>query len=279
MSFLTDSSLLGGFLRTPYFHAKRLLLERNYRSVAMLKMRHGLAARYSGKTIRAFGVTYRVPDVASFLGMLDEIYGNEIYRFPTTNDAPLIVDIGANVGVSVNYFLSQYPGAHIIAYEADPDVFTCLQQNIGAQAARVTLHNQAVWVENTRLPFAQEGADGGRLTGAGGIDVPAVDIREVLAGKRIDLLKIDIEGAEETVLPACAGHLDRVERVFVEYHSRPESPQRLGEIAGLLNAAGFRLHVQTVSASRAPFAGRRIRDGFDMQLNIFAWRDEAGHVV
>jgi FkbM family methyltransferase len=273
MSFLTDSSLIGGFLRAPYFHVKRLFCERNYRTVALLKTIHGPGRRYREKRIRAFGVFYRVPDVASFLSMLDEIYVNRIYEFPTVNDAPLIVDIGANIGVSVNYFMSRYPHARIVAYEADPAVFACLQQNVSVHGDRVTLINQAVWVENTRLPFVQEGADGGRLAGDGGIDVQAVDIRNVLADKRIDLLKIDIEGAEESVLPACAGMLDNVERIFLEYHSRPDRHQRFGEIADMLNAAGFRLHVQTVSGSRAPFSRVKLNGGFDMQLNIFAWRE------
>lgn len=275
MSFLTDSSLLGGFTRRPYFHARRLLAEHNYREIAWLRMRHGFTKRRTEKLIHAFGVDYRVPDVASFLSMLDEIYGDGIYGFVPGSNAPVIVDIGANIGVSVNYFLASYPDARIYAYEADPAIFECLQHNVAHRNEHVELFNQAVWHENTRLKFEQQGADGGRLSGDGAIDVPAVDIRGVLAGKRIDLLKIDIEGAEETVLPVCAGLLDNVERIFLEYHSSPDSPQRFGEIASLLNDAGFRLHVRPVSYSRAPFTQLELRAGFDMQLNIFAWRDRA----
>jgi len=273
MSFLTDSSLLGGFVRRPWFHARRLLAERNYRQIAWLRMRYGFTRRYHERRIHAFGVDYRVPDVASFLSALDEIYGDGIYRFVPGSDAPVIVDIGANIGVSVNYFLSACPGAHILAYEADPAIFECLASNVAAGGGRVELFNQAVWDSATSLRFEQEGADGGRLSEHGAVTVQAVDVRTVLAGRKIDLLKIDIEGAEDVVLPACAGALDDVERVFLEYHSSPDSPQRLGEIAGLLNDAGFRLHVRPVSYSRAPFMQRELRAGFDMQLNIFAWRE------
>jgi FkbM family methyltransferase len=276
MSFLTDSSLLGGFLRRPYFHARRLFAEHDYRTIAWLRMRHGYAKRYREKQIHAFGVDYRVPDVASFLSALDEIYGDGIYGFESANKSPVIVDIGANIGVSVNYFLDRYPGARIYAYEADPAIFSCLKHNLADRADRVELFNQAVWHENTSLRFAQEGADGGRLSDTGGIDVQAVDVRDVLAGKQIDLLKIDIEGAEEAVLPACAGSLDNVERVFLEYHSKPGKQQRFGELAALLNDAGFRLHVHPESCSRAPFMKLDLRGGFDMQLNIFAWRERAG---
>jgi FkbM family methyltransferase len=278
MSFLTDSSLLGGFLRRPYFHVRRLLGERNYREIAWLRMRFGLVRRYQEKQIHAFGVDYRVPDVASFLSMLDEIYGNGIYSFVCGTNEPVIVDIGANIGISVNYFLASYPGARIYAYEADPAIFEYLRHNVDTGNAHVELINQAVWHEDTCLRFAQEGADGGRLSMNGGIEVAAVDVRKVVGNRRIDLLKIDIEGAEETVLPACVGSLENVERIFLEYHSRPGRPQGFGQIASILNDAGFRLHVQSVWDSRAPFAQLQLHAGFDMQLNIFAWRERAGPV-
>lgn len=277
MSFLTDSSLLGGFIRRPYFHARRLIVEHNYRVISWLRMRHGFTKRYREKQVRAFGVDYRVPDVASFLSMLDEIYADGIYEFLSGSNAPVIVDIGANIGVSVNYFLASFPEASIYAYEADPAIFDCLKHNVTVCNEHVELNNQAVWHENTSLRFTQEGADGGRLSKSGGIDVPAVDIRKILEGKQIDLLKIDIEGAEEAVLLACDGLLDKVERIFLEYHSSPGRPQRLGEIVSLLNNAGFRLHLQTIHGSRAPFMQVELHSGFDMQLNIFAWREQAGN--
>jgi len=272
MSFLTNSALLGGFLKGPYFHLRRLIRNSNYRQVAFLKFRYGLSRRYTQKTIKAFGVRYCVPDVASFLGMLDEIYGNEIYRFPVNADSPVIIDIGANIGVSINYFLSCYPKARILGYEADPAIFRCLKDNVPTDNPDVELVNCAVWDENTRLNFTQEGADGGRLNKGEGIEVPAVDIRELLAGRKVDLLKIDIEGAEQRVLLACAGALDNVERIFIEYHSVLGQRQRLAEILSILAEQGFRLHVHSLWNNPQPFHHTESHGDFDMQLNIFGWK-------
>lgn len=273
MSFLTSSALLGGFLKGPYFHLRRLVGNNNYRQVALLKFMHGLSQRYTEKTIKAFGVRYSVPDVASFLGMLDEIYGSEIYRFSVNTESPLIVDIGANIGVSVNYFLACYPQARILAFEADPKIFNHLVRNVPADNRNVELINKAVWNENTRLNFSQEGADGGRVEGSAGIEIDAVDIREVIQGKKIDLLKIDIEGAEQQVLPACAGMLGNVNRIFVEYHSVSGCQQRLDEILKVLVDQGFRLHFQTLWESPRPFHQQEVHGDFDMQMNIFGWKD------
>ncbi len=54
--------------------------------------------------------------------------------------------------------------------------------------------------------------------------VRTVRLADYLIGDRIDLLKIDIEGAEVPVLEDCAARLDWVDRVFVEYHSFTDLP-------------------------------------------------------
>ncbi len=48
------------------------------------------------------------------------------------------------------------------------------------------------------------------------VEVPSVDLLGVLQTlPRIDLLKIDIEGAEALVVPHCVPAFDRIERMFV----------------------------------------------------------------
>jgi hypothetical protein len=44
---------------------------------------------------------------------------------------------------------------------------------------------------------------------------------------RVDLLKMDIEGAEADVLEDCRGSLGGVQHLFVEYHAYTGQPQRL----------------------------------------------------
>jgi hypothetical protein len=90
--------------------------------------------------------------------------------------------------------------------------------------------------------------------------------------EKIDLLKLDIEGAEFSVLRDCRDMLCNVEHLFVEYHSFTDKDQDLPELLGLLTASGFRLHLQPVSFSERPFLRRHSYLGMDMQVNVFASR-------
>lgn len=272
MAFLTEYSFLGGFVRSAYYHTLKLTHDRNYRLVSLLRMFHGFKPRYRELNLKVFGVNYLVPDIDSFLFMLDEIYVRDIYLFKPGHERPVIIDVGANIGVSVNYFKKKYPCALIEAYEADEKIFKYLQHNI-PDSDNVSLHNVAVWKCGGELLFSGDGADGGKV-GSVGVKVKAIDIKEILAKHSyIDLLKIDIEGAESEVIPECAGRLGHVEHVFVEYHSTKDMPQGIAAIMAILTSEGFRLSVQTIKSSLRPFIDDVENGEFDLQLNIFGWRN------
>lgn len=248
------------------------------RESARLRLKLGRRPRYVPGVTGLAGYTVRYPDAASLLSSHREIFGREIYAFDWPGGAPAILDLGANVGLSVLYFKRRFPGARITAFEADPGVFEYLAKNLSANRIEgVELVQAAAWNADGTLAFAADGADAGRLApygaaGSRGVEVPTVDMGRFLAGRRYDMIKIDIEGAEARVLPAMAPYLGSTRFLFVEYHSAAGHPQRLGEICTLLTGAGFRLHVQPVMPSPQPFLERREQYGYDMQLNLFAWR-------
>ena len=43
---------------------------------------------------------------------------------------PLIIDCGANIGISVLEWKSRWPMARVICFEPDPDAFRLLEMNI-----------------------------------------------------------------------------------------------------------------------------------------------------
>ena len=90
--------------------------------------------------------------------------------------------------------------------------------------------------------------------------------------ERVDLLKLDIEGAETSVLTDCADALDDVQLVFVEYHSFEHEPQRFHDVVTVLHDAGFRLHFGSAMTSASPFIGRSTIAGMDAQLDIYGYR-------
>lgn len=218
-----------------------------------------------------------IPDSASFLSCYKEIFLEKIYNFKTENIEPKILDLGANIGLSVLFFKSIYPQSKIWAFEADKKIFNYLQQNIhGNGYTDVELINKAVWYENTTLSFFSEGADGGRIASGdeGNIEIEAINISEILSNRDFDFVKIDIEGAEEIILPKCQNLLSRVKFLFIEYHSRISHKQSLDRILNVLSDAGFRIHMRNVAESPSPFIEVKFNGDFDLQINIFAWREK-----
>ncbi len=252
----------------------RLARDREYRRLSALSARFFLYPRRRPSSIRIEGRGFAFPDAASFLSAYEEIWVNQAYRFRSSSEHPLILDLGANVGVSVLFFKRLYPRARIVALEPDPEMFGYLRRNVETfELQDVQLRNAAVWTDDARLLFQADGADGGHLASAGnGIEVEAVALRSLFSEPEIDFLKMDIEGAENIVLPACEDLLPRVRNIFVEYHSRHRDPQQLHRIVNALAGAGFRISIETVKHLPRPLMAGGQHGEFDLQLNIFGAR-------
>lgn len=224
-----------------------------------------------------------VLDAASFLSAHAAIWEHELYAFAPASPAPRIVDCGANVGLGVLWWKRRFPGARITAFEPDPAIFAALRENCRRRGLDdVELVQKAVWREAGPLEFLREGADAGRAgavaagpAGWGRITVEAVRLRDLLV-EPIDLLKVDIEGAEVDVLLDCADRLGQVERLFVEYHSFAGRPQRLDELLTALRRAGLRTHLAPELVAPRPLLGVAVDGlGMDQRLNLFAQRASA----
>ncbi len=264
---------LGSFL---FYIAKNLyhfIVSKNHRKLFFYKSLYGFRARFKRTRISCCERQLDVPDVASFLSMYNEIFVNEIYKIPKYPNK--VLDLGANIGLSVLWIKKIFPQSTVIAYEADAEIFKYLKHNTEGLEG-VTINNKAVWHEDTKLSFSSEGADGGRVDEAHAGNkniVIAVDIQHILKDEGpFDFIKMDIEGAEASVIPACRGLLGKTNFLFCEYHSIEGQKQNLDEILRIFNEEGFRIHIQPVSTSKQPFIDRHKQAGFDMQLNIFGWK-------
>ncbi|MDP5047260.1 MAG: FkbM family methyltransferase [Saprospiraceae bacterium] len=229
--------------------------------------------RYQEANISIGKARIRIADNASFFFMYHEIFEKEIYKFQSDRPDPLIIDGGANIGLATLYLKQLYPKARIIAFEPDPYIFSLLKTNISEnQLSEVELVNKGLWIEDKTLSFWSEGADGGRVSAEGGINIPVVSLRPYL-NEPVALLKLDIEGAEEEVLECIKDDLGKVMRVFVEYHSFLDRPQAIGRIIEILQDAGFRLQINSPGLStQTPFLSINTYAGMDMQLNIWGFR-------
>lgn len=234
--------------------------------------------RYQNGKIDFLGNSLSYTDSASTGFIISELFSKEIYKFNSDSASPYIIDCGANIGLGIIYFKQLFPKAEIVAFEPDELVFKALQNNMDAYALKdIKLVKKALWNEETKLSFISEGADAGRVSNTKEseriVSVDTVRLKSYL-NKPVDFLKIDIEGAETTVLKDCKEQLSNVKKIFVEYHSFANQKQELPELIQLLTESGFRLNINTPGLiSNQPFVKLNQYNGMDMQLNIYAFRE------
>lgn len=205
------------------------------------------------------------------------------YRFEGLSQLQTIIDCGSNVGESVRHFYDHCPNATIIAYEADRSIFEAQlvpALTIDGQIPdRVRLENKAVWVHADGIQFFEHGGNAGSCVQStlkdqvvSPVSIPSVRLKDVLLEHdRIDLLKIDIEGVEVDVVLDCADVLDRVDRIFVEFHSFVNKPQRLSELLHVLESNGFKYRLnEDFNPYQAYWHYTDNGNTMDCQLKIFA---------
>jgi len=231
--------------------------------------------RFTPRMELLLGFPFEVADGPSFYANYQEIFEREIYRFTASTPAPRIIDCGANCGQSTIYFKHLYPSARITAIEADPEIFRILEANVARRGyADVRLLHGAVTTQSGLVKFHHEGADAGRIRELSEAmcvyEVPSVALDELL-GEPVDLLKIDIEGAETGVL--CESRrLHMAAQLFVEHHGFAGDSQTLHSVLDCLQSAGFRYYLQTQFCAARPLVEDAVHCGMDLQINVFAKR-------
>ena len=253
------------------------LSSREYREFIRLLLFFGNISRYCARTIRFLNYKFFVPDCASFIWQFKEIFFEKIYQFETSKEGPVIYDCGANIGTSCLYFKKLYPKARIKAFEADPKIFNVLNQNLlNNNIKDVETFNYLVWFNKDKINFGTDQADAGSvyIKNRPTVQVEAINLNEWLAKEeQIDMLKMDIEGAEYDVILNCKDSLKKVKNLFIEYHSWSGQEQKLDEILKVLTENRFRYYFQTVGVRKTRFISKMQNLNMDFQLNIFAYRD------
>ena len=259
-------------IRPLYHYVKN----KNEREFHRLYDKWGGCKRYERvNNVKFLQCTFDIPDLPSFIWQFKEIFVDEIYRFDSSTQQPIIYDCGANVGTSCLYFKQIFPNAKIKAFEADPMIANTLKSNLSKNGINdVEIINKAVWIDDDGIEFGSEGADGGSINATDNkIKIESVRLKDLLEKEvQIDLLKIDIEGAEYQVLKDCGKSLDGVQNLFVEYHSWNNENQKLSEILDIFEANGFRYYIEDLSKRKQPFINHARGQNMDLQLNIFGYR-------
>ena len=159
------------------------------------------------------------PDVAA----LREIFVDHEYQWPGELSPSLIVDLGAHTGNSAKYFHVLYPDAKIIAVEASKKNYDHLVENT-KDCITVQPINVAVLESDRQVNFYEnESSLGSSLLERGDSKSAVVEglslnsLYQRFSLQKADLVKIDIEGAEELLFKDSPPE-DFAERYIIEVH-------------------------------------------------------------
>lgn len=183
-----------------------------------------------------------------------EVFTDHVYYVELESDKPTIIDLGAYIGDTVIYFKTLYPKSKIIAVEPLAENLQLLRKNIeenqiedvevveaavGARSREIEIYadkNENAW---TSMAGIHEGGWGGQQVSKK-LKVKSFTLDELIRGE-VDLVKMDIEGAEVAVVRA-SKKLENVRNLIIEYH--PVGGKRETELVRYLESRGFMVEVR-----------------------------------
>jgi len=183
----------------------------------------------------------------------NEIFTEDLYYFESDKPDPVILDIGANIGLATLYFKKHYPYAQITAVEPIAKNFKLLEQNIfennltnadalelavAAKPGTITLHTDSSNNWHSTAGVIEGNWTKSQTTTPA--EVSAVTLSSLI-DQPIDLLKIDIEGAEQIVLKEALSKLNLVKQILCEFHPVPN--QNLAELVKQLEQTDFKVEL------------------------------------
>ena len=193
-------------------------------SVALLLRRYARLRPRRSHPVTVADHRFLVRDHTEVLGLW-EVFVAECYEhdeLPRT--ASVVIDLGCSVGGALVWFTRRFPTARVIGVEADPITAGLARMNTEGYGS-VLVENAAVTavdgasVRFRRVPNRSWGssltAESGETVEVRSTSVQGLIARHMLQG--VDILKVDIEGAEHSAL-ANAAALRGVGFVVGEYH-------------------------------------------------------------
>ncbi|HMO33855.1 MAG TPA: FkbM family methyltransferase [Lacibacter sp.] len=185
---------------------------------------------YPGSTARVRSRLFRNPvrlrKTDSDIEIFNQVFAERQYQWPGIMELQprVIVDAGANIGLAALYFARLFPDARICCVEPDAGNLALLQENTRNYPTISNLHG-AVWNTSAYLEINNpEGFSAGRSlqNAAGNTSIQGYTVPEIMQHfgvEQIDILKMDIEGAEKEIFgEGDTSWLNKVRILVIELH-------------------------------------------------------------
>jgi len=182
----------------------------------------------------------------SDVAVIGEIFVDQVYAVDLPEPPKVILDFGANIGLASLYFACKYPGAMIHAFEPVQQNFALFQIQCSLNQLK-NVHGHAFGLGDRdrmmTLSMDKSGLYGGLhevekgKPQADSFEVPIRNVRAVLDELdlgTIDLLTIDVEGAEYDILMALESRMSSIHCVVGDFHAVDGDVDRLWSLLEFL---------------------------------------------
>jgi len=181
-----------------------------------------------------------VPHTASFEGFRQWVLHNWTYGYePKPGD--VVVDLGSCAGEEAVVFSKMVgPEGRVIAVEAEPDIFVCLQETVARSGLdNVTPVHCAIADTDGETRFGGGASHLTNAIGEGKTKVPQLTLDTLTKElDRIDFLRTNIEGAEKPMLLGMTESIGKIRNVCISCHDFIGRPAK-AEVVAFLEANGF----------------------------------------
>ncbi len=246
---------------TPYTFSEKLHI---FKVLLALRFKEIGGTKNKIITQNIFGFKVHAYDYTTLLFLFREIFLTKDYLFSSNNAEPKIIDCGANIGMSVFFLKYISPKAFITAFEPNPSAFELLKLNVESnQLQNVTLINKAVSDKKESIDFYVNEDKGTLLASVrsdrGGnkkISIETELLSDLLT-QATNLIKIDVEGAEWSILEDFKNHaslIKNVNQIIMEYHHKINNEaSRLTKFLSFFEEQGFEYNIRTTYRNQGDF--------------------------
>ena len=163
------------------------------------------------------------------------------YALPPDVRPRVVVDLGANIGLTGVWLARRYGCTRLVAVEPSPSNARLAGINLRASGVEATVLEGAVGPTDGMARLEESAESNLNRLSDTGREVRLLSMESVLAnlpsGTWVDLVKIDIEGAEEDLFAGDLRWLGRVGAIIIELHL---SDEKCDALVARVESQGFR---------------------------------------